>query len=430
MLANRGRRIILSVMIVCSVLWTPMALVQASPLIESVQVQVSSQEKPLPSRIAKRMSASVATIAEHVLVGRDSNTINENHHSYERLIQEVFERVLIGYAVENVQVSADAVARVDVVVRPWGDVVENVTLQLDLSSYTPEQAALIQRDLGDLEGKLQAVLLGLPVDAIDWAGGVAKLMVRDLLEDRLPEFRPTFEITPGVQTYIKLNLLPNGATVQNVHVTLKSQTIPNLLLAKARPTVEEAGNTLRGLPIDFVARHRAELTQRIAVTAAEHPLTKAYALRTAPVIYPANDTEIALQVETDRYRLWVEGYLDMGRKTDSTSVKVHTGRLLGARDELFMDTTFIPGSMVWRFTPGWEHRVGNDTMVGLKYQLNHRSTTLTLRQQLGNGWSIRAERTPETGFNEIGLRYKLHDFLSAEYVVTNDEHWLRLVGNL
>ncbi len=63
---------------------------------------------------------------------------------------------------------------------------------------------------------------------------------------------------------------------------------------------------------------------------------------------------------------------------------------------------------------------------GLNTRLGDKRDILWLYQNLGKRWMLRLERTPGTGYNELGIRYKLHDFLSAEYVISNKEHWLRL----
>jgi hypothetical protein len=95
-----------------------------------------------------------------------------------------------------------------------------------------------------------------------------------------------------------------------------------------------------------------------------------------------------------------------------------------------MEITLIPTSVTWEFVPGWGHRLGPRTEAGAKYNLSSELGLLWLKQELDDRWSLRLERTPAKGFNEVALRYKLHEFLSAEYIVTTNNRWLRLVGNL
>ena len=45
-------------------------------------------------------------------------------------------------------------------------------------------------------------------------------------------------------------------------------------------------------------------------------------------------------------------------------------------------------------------------------------------------WRLRAEHFSGDDRNEYGVRYRIHEFLSAEYVYGGDEFYLRLIGNL
>ena len=42
---------------------------------------------------------------------------------------------------------------------------------------------------------------------------------------------------------------------------------------------------------------------------------------------------------------------------------------------------------------------------------------------------LRVEHHFKSDLNEVALRYKLHEFVSLEYVKNNEDNWLRLVGN-
>jgi hypothetical protein len=137
-----------------------------------------------------------------------------------------------------------------------------------------------------------------------------------------------------------------------------------------------------------------------------------------------------MDVETDKYIVKLEGYLDMGRTNDNTSFKLHAGKIVGQRDEAFFEVNFIPHSVTWELMPGWGHRIGKGTVVGSKYNVSGQQNIIFLNQELGSNWSMRVEHNQSTAVNEIGVRYKMQDFLSLEYVFTNNDNWLRLVANL
>jgi len=398
-------------------------------VVEKVTVSITASQTPT-TRIAKRMSASVGIVGEQMLVGRTINDVTNGKATYENLIQEVFDRVLVGYSVQSVSLVPAANTRIEVRVVPWGDVVHDVTVEVDFGTISPELQGLVTQDMGNIEEKVNDVLVGLPIDALDWAGGVSKLVIREILASQLPEFRANFDIVPGPRTLVKLSLAPLGATVQDVHVSLRSHSIPNVLLAMTRPTVDQAGKSLVGLPVAFIERHRDYFTAKLAATAAEHSIAKNYGLTLTPVLNPGVDTEITLNAETDQYQVSLEGYMDMGRNKDNTSFRLHAGKFIGKQDEAFVEVNFVPSSVAWSFVPGWGHTIGSTTTAGIKYDMSDKREILWLRQDVNRNLSFRLERNVTAGNGEFAVRYKLHDFISAEYIVTQDGNWLRLIGNL
>ncbi|MEN6412089.1 MAG: hypothetical protein ABFC84_04890 [Veillonellales bacterium] len=403
----------------------------AAAAVETVSVSITAgSDSPLPPLIAKRMANSVSTVGQQVLIGRKVADIADGRSSYEGIIKEVFDRILVGYSVDQVEITPGVETHIDVTLAPWGEIVKAVELEIDSTGMQPAVAELVRQDLGDIQGKVTDVLIGLPIDAVDWAGGVSKTVIRDLVADRLPEFRANIDVASGPKTVVRISLVPQGAMIQDVHVSLRSHTIPNVLLAQARPSLDEFAVMLRGLPVSFVERHRDIFTTRLTAAAAASSITRRYGITLTPVLQPAADTEVMLDAETTRYKVTLEGYLDMGRATDNTSVRLHGGKFTDARNELFVETDFFPSSVTWKIMPGWSHRVGASTFIGFKYNLTDDRNIVFINQSLPDNWSLRLERTPVTDLDEVGLRYRFHDFLSVEYVFTNKDKWLRLVAEL
>lgn len=398
-------------------------------VVEGIQVEIVATNVP-SVKVMRRMSESVKTIGEHLLLGRSTIDVAARRDYYERLVRDVFDRVLIGYTVEKVEIDSAQLTQIKLTVVPWGDTVRNVKIRVDYSGIAPEAIALVKQDLGKLEMEIQAALVGLPVDAVDWATGVARELIREILQRQLPEFHFSLDVEAGRDTAVRLSLFPTGTIVREARVSLRSQTIPNLLLVHARPAIEEQARSMRGLPVAYLERHLAYFTERVRTTALADPVIRQFVLNVSPKVTPGQDTEVLVTVDTDRFRITAEVFLDTGKDRDNISAKAHLGQRIGKQDELFIELKVLPGMMTWEFMPGWGHQFGNDTWAGLRYRTNDREWVGWLEQGLGGRWSLRAERWSSLGRNEIGLRYKLHDFLSAEYVLTNDRSWLRMVGHL
>ena len=409
--------------------WSGVAAAE-NAAVEAVTVSVLAGDAPPPSRVIKRMEQSIATVGDHVLTGRKVTDVEGGRASYEKLIKEIFDRVLVGYSVQEVNIAPGPTAHIAVRILPWGDIVRRVVLETDLGGMSPQLTDLFRRDLGNIEDKIGQVLIGMPVDSVDWASSVSKSVIREYLAAQLPEFRVNMEIIAGQTTTVKLSLAPAGPLVKDVRVTLRSKTIPNFLLLEARPVVEDAANPIRGLPVAFVERHNGYFKDMLTKIATAQPVTRRYGLNLTSTLRPGVATDMEISAETTKYNVSLEGYLDMGRKENDTSARLHVGQYLGRQDELFMEVTFIPASVTWEFVPGWGHRLGPTTEAGVKYNLSSKQGLFWLKQNLDDRWSLRLERTPVTGIYEAGLRLKLHEFLSAEYIVTTNNRWLRLVGNL
>lgn len=418
----------LSVIALLLVLW-PGTGSAIAPTVDRITVTITAAEPP-PDKVAKRMTASITTVGEEMFVGRTVADIKTNQLSYENLIREIFDRVLVGYSVERVAITPGTITQILVVLTPWGEVIRDVSLEIDSVGLSPELQNLVNQDIGQLKERVDDVLIGLPVDSLTWAGGVSKMVIRELLANQLPEFRSNLEITAGSETHIKLSLIPVGPVIDNVELSLRSRTIPNILLAEAGSTIREAASMMRGLPVAFVERHKDYFTEAVQSAAAKHQLVNKYGISLTPVVVPGVDTKVTLYAETNKYRLTLEGNLDVGREQDTTSAKLHFGKFTGKRDEIFLEIKLVPDNLTWDFEPGWGHKFTETTFAGLKYNVSDNQSILWLNHYIGANWTLRLEDTPKADYYEVGVRYKVHEFLSAEYVFTEKENWLRLIANL
>ena len=78
------------------------------PRIETVTAQVTSTAT-IPTPVRTRMEKSVAAIAQQILAGKPVEVFAVEQMQDENLIREVFDKVLVGYAVENVAIAVTPV---------------------------------------------------------------------------------------------------------------------------------------------------------------------------------------------------------------------------------------------------------------------------------------------------------------------------------
>ena len=85
--------------------------------------------------------------------------------------------------------------------------------------------------------------------------------------------------------------------------------------------------------------------------------------------------------------------------------------------------------MKWNWQLGWQHDLRGGRLVGLRYDMRKHKLIYDIRQQLAPRWLLRYEYRTADNMGEAALRYRLHDFVSLEYVLDNEQNWLRLIGN-
>ena len=227
-----------------------------------------------------RMSRSMQVVAEQLFLDKDSVNINAARGDYERLLAEVGDRVLTGYRMESVSVSAGSITAIDMRVAPWSAAVDDVFVDLQFSGVEPGTAEFLKARLPQLQNRIEEpgtaeflkarlpqlqnrienIIKGSSVDASDWAGGILRRLVRSEVEEKLPEFKAAVDVVrEDDRTVVQVVIYPVGQLVQNVDYSMTSESIPNLLLLDLKQRYAQKADALRGLPVEYVKRHQAEL---------------------------------------------------------------------------------------------------------------------------------------------------------------------------
>lgn len=377
-----------------------------------------------------RMSKSMQVVAEQLFVDKDSVNINAARTDYERLLAEVADRVLTGYQMESVSVNAGAVTDITMRVAPWSAAVENVFVDLQFSGVEPGTAGLLKARLPELQSRIESIIKGSSVDASDWAGGILRRMVRTEVEEKLPEFKAAVDVVrEDDRTVVQVVIYPVGQLVQNVDYSMTSQSIPNLLLLDLKQRYAKKADALRGLPVEYIKRHQAELETLLLTELQNEKSVQMHNLAPAVKLSPGSTLGVEIDMGSDKYKIWFEGYGDIGRNDDNISGRAHIGKFISKRDEIFGEVGLTLDDVEWDFSAG--------------YALHHGKTTLSYMRRGPDGqnvyraehdftskWRLRAEYFSGTDTTEIGVRYRIHEFLSAEYVYSNDKPYFRIVGNL
>lgn len=408
---------------------------QAASRIDAVRAEVHAPGA-LPPPVASRMETSIEAIAGQLLVGKPAAMDGAQADAAAALIREVFDKVLVGYTVRSVRVTPAAQAQVTVELIPWDDTIESVAVETQVDGMPPEVEQMGRRDLAGIEQVFDRSLIGLPVAAADWTNGVLKREVNAYLAAHLPEFRADFDVTADTAARVVLTVYPRVPVVRTVDLSMRSDTLPNMLLLTHRELMRERVNMLVGVPVAFTERHRAEFEALFAASLDEQPDFRHQRMRTTIALAPGERAAVMSRSDSLRYRLRLTGWLDIGRSAGETHsakddllIRLHAGRMLTPRDELFGLLDVTPQDVAWRWQMGWHHALGRGLQAGPRYDCKDKRLVWDAAWQLARDWLLRYEYHEAGRRGEGALRYRLHDFLSVEYALDDAGGWLRLIGN-
>lgn len=428
------RKKILAGVVVSALCWSG----AAAASIHDVDVHLTSSGAPVPPLAAKRISASIETVGRRVLLDRDDGEVGRNADTYNRMMNDIMDRVLIGYTVENMTLRPGERTEVDVVVRPWGNTIETVSLNLDFGALSPLAENMAKEDVQGAQNLVENVLVGLPEDALDWAGGAVKDVLESELERQIPEFYPHVIITPGKTAKVDVYFLPKLPVVRNVNVKVETENIPRVVFYDTRKHMETRYAGLQGLPVAFIRRHEKDIQEDVSRTVSDQWVVEKYKLRVEPQLTVGENLDIRLKSLTDFYDIQASAYIDMrrngdkrrGKKNEDTVAKVHIGRKFGSGHELFGEVEFKPSTLKWNLIPGYFYRFSDKTSLGYQFETEDKSHHLWLKQKLAGRWSLRFDWDISNHDEELGINYRLHDYVGLEYIVSEHDQWLRVIGYL
>ena len=381
------------------------------------------------------MEASIRTISEQLLLGKPATMGVDDAAKNAAIIREVFDKVLVGYTVTRVDVRPAEAATVNVELTPWADCIQHVAVTTQVDGMPPEVESLVRQDLAGVEQAFDEALLGLPIAAADWTNGVLKREVQAYLEAHLPEFRADFDVTADEDAAVTLTVYPRLPVVRTVDLSMRSNTMPNMLLLSHRELMKERADLLVGVPVAFTERHRAAFEQMLADAVDGQPDFRALRMKTTVTLSTGERAAVMARSDSALYRLRLIGWLDIGRtesKTHSNEddliARLYAGRQVSAVDELYVLTDVAPQNVDWRFQLGWQRDLGYGTFAGLRYDFKDHRPVYDFGWHFAPGWLLRYEYHDEERRGEGALRYRLHDFLSVELARDTEDAWVRLLG--
>lgn len=406
----------------------------ASSSDNNIVVNVTSTGS-LPLMIKNRMQASVSVIAQQLMDGKTTDDIEQNKAHYADIINEVFDKILVGYTVSSVDITTDGRIEVTVNLLPWDYTIQDVQVEVKTDGVSDEIAALAISDIKDISSFFNSNLCGLPIDAVDWSNGALKYSLDNFMQKNLPEFRADFEMETGTVTKVTVTIYPRMPVVRNIDLMMRSSSVPNMYLLQERMILQNRADMILGVPIAFVNRHSDYFRQKFAHALDERTSFRLLDIHTNIVMVTGEKTTITSYSDTKKYNISIEGWADFGRDADDDSVtyRLHAGEYLNSKSEVFAQMFFRPQKAQVDWTAGLYYHFTDKLYSGGRYYFNDDYWSLDTQYIFNKKWLMRFDYAPQNDNWEGAIRYNVHDFISLEYVWEQRNHkndnWLRLIGH-
>ncbi len=398
--------------------------------IEHVYVQVIDVTGGTSAPLLNKMSNSMQLVAQQLLLDRDTKAILPAQQEYATLLSDIADRVLTGYYLQSTQLTVDKESELILQVRPWNTAIKNVQVDLQFSGIEEQTSELLESKLPTLKKQLEDTIKGASIDASDWADGVLRKIVRQQVEEALPEFKVAVDlVNEADKTVVQVIVYPVGQLVRNVDYSMRSDAIPNILLMKLKHKYADECNKLRGLPVNYVERQKQEIEEFLLNKLRNEPEIIKYELQPFVNTTPDTDMDVEILIDSNKYKIWFEGYGDIGRNEDNLSGKAHFGKFISPKEEFFGEVEIVLDDVDWNFGVGYTRYWGKSGWTYVR-RIPDGENNYKLEYNLDPKWRLRAEHFAKKNRNEYGVRYRIHEFLSAEYVYGGDEFYLRIIGNL
>lgn len=416
-------------LIVAAMTCLPLQQAFSAP-IEDVAVQVVDTGGGTSQVLLEKMSSSMQVVANQLFIDKDDVAVAAAAADYKRLLAEIGDRVFTGYELVDVRLEAAPQTRITLFARPWSATISQPVIDLQFSGVEPETAALLAQRIPALREQLETAISGASVDAGDWAGGVLRRMVRREVEQALPEFRAAVDVLQeGKRTLVQVVIYPVGQLVTNIKYELRSEAIPNILLMELKYKYANECDKLRGLPVEYVKHRQKEIEQMLTAKLLAEQAVREFDLQPVVKLEPATNMAVSIMINSDKYKLWFEGYGDIGREKDNLSGKAHVGKFVSPKDEIFGEAEVILDNVDWKFGAGYSRYWGKSVWSYTR-RMPMGDNDYRFEYNLSPKWRLRAEHFSGENRNEFGVRYRIHEFLSAEYVYGGKEFYMRIIGNL
>jgi len=351
------------------------------------------------------------------------------------LLRVVTNRLLTGYAVEDLRVENDEVF---VYLRRQSEAPE-WSVTLNAPNLTAPVDAWFRADTEGLSKELADLMSGVPLESLAWGDAELKRVADEACSACLPGWRVSLmvRIVGENSMALETSFTPEQPLVLAVTPRISSTSIPAMLHSGLRYDLTKGYAPVIGLPVAWLVRHEDDFAaMNKEILKDEYLVDRAKATPEIEV-KTGSVSEVDIELESARYAAWVWMAVYAGAEDKYPEVGLHFGRraslLPGWTSELYLELItelddfgletrlgmrWSPWRNLW-FGGEWSSK-DDDWWLRASFAPRHKNPYAWARVNL-------------EGETNAALGLRINDFFSVEihYDSRDDDPWnLRAIVNL
>lgn len=392
--------------------------------VESVEVQLNVGSD-FYGGLRERMEFSIGRVGEKILLSRSVSVLNANRDALERVIFNVFSKVLIGFKLDRVDLFPGKHSKIIVQLTPNPPFVEKVRVNLEMEGVSPGISEIVQDTVQLLEKELSRILIGVPVGSISWSEGIINQAVHYLVEREFPGFECGFSLKAGVDTEFAITLKSVTPVIKDVKVSYSSSNFPVWLVRQKAKGYEEHFEIIKGMPVDFLEHYQSRVEKYLTNYLNDQPELERIGLKARLGIRAGTTTRIKVFTESETLQTRLEARYFIDDEDNFGNFQCY----LGYKNEVSeVYTRYFWGDYPGgRLMAGYRWPVSTNLTAALEYEFIDYYKTIWVHYQFERGDYFDLRIGLEGSPNEAVIGILLNDQLNLELVRYDERYGIQFM---
>ncbi|MGE5557121.1 MAG: hypothetical protein ACM3WV_00770 [Bacillota bacterium] len=212
--------------------------------------------------IRERIRKSIESVSGEIFLDKPVASLRQERAGLTVKMKELLNRSLIGFIVTDLRLEIGGRVVVYAVIEACRPRVGAVCVDIAMES-ADNPNWLFDRNKNYLQQQLSSFLLGLPVESLEWSGGLLEPILKFTAQQVFPGFEIRTEVVTGETILVRYILTPDSPVLEDVSIEIFTGTMPQTIVNLLRPSIRETLESCKGMPVAYLQFNEGNLTKLV-----------------------------------------------------------------------------------------------------------------------------------------------------------------------